>query len=83
MEVGRLEKEREARLSSEVMLEWCQKNCAERDVFWFPGRQYDLSRRVDTTSSGSPRQSQLKHIVLNNNNNNNNNKIANNAQSKI
>ena len=53
---------------------------AQRETFsGFRGRKYDLSRRVDTASSGSPRQSRLKHIVLNNNNN----EIANNAQSKI
>ena len=53
---------------------------AQRETFsGFQGRQYDLSRRVDTASSGSPRQSRLKHIVLNNNNN----EIANNAPSKI
>ena len=55
---------------------------AQRETFsGFQGRQYGLSRRVDTASSGSPRQSRLKHIVLNNNNTNN--EIANNAQSKI
>ena len=56
---------------------------AQRETFsGFQGRQYDLSRRVDAASSGSPRQFRLKHIALYNNNTNttNNNEIANNAQ---
>ena len=78
MEVGRLEKEREARLSSEVVLKWCQLRGERR--FLVSGAASTIFRRELTPLHQDLRDSldssiSCSIIIIM--------KIANNAKSKI